>query len=443
MTLSDARSGTMLETCVVEELSPAPAAEEVFRKLSALPHCLYLDSARRDQELGRYSFVTADPFEYLEVPVSPHDDDPLADLARRMASFSAPTIPGLPPFQGGAAGLLSYDFAHRLERLPAARIDEFDVPAMAIGLYDVVVAFDHFAGRAWIISQGFPEQEPNSRRRRAVQRAQKFCRWLEAPIQNGKTRSPVTPNRPVSPADLAPQYPVAEFVASGDGTRISSNFSAAQYIDTVARAIEYIRAGDIFQVNLAQRLLCPAADDSVALYLRLRERNPATFAGYFDLGEFQIVSASPERFLKVVDRQVEARPIKGTRRRTARPEADLFAGDDLRQSEKDNAENVMIVDLLRNDLARVCRPESVVVSELCRLEVYEFVQHLVSVVRGELADGVTALDLVRAAFPGGSITGRRKSARCKSSPNSSRPPAAPIAAASAISVSMARWTRTF
>ena len=195
---------------------------------------------------------------------------------------------------------------------------------------------------------------------------------------------------------------------TADGPRLTSNFSAIQYIDTVARAIEYIRAGDIFQVNLSQRLLCPAADDSVSLYLRLRERNPAPLAGYFDLGEFQIVSASPERFLSVADRQVEARPIKGTRRRTAHPEADLYAGDDLRQSEKDNAENVMIVDLLRNDLSRVCRPESVVVSELCRLEVYEFVQHLVSVVQGELADGIGPLDLLRAAFPGGSITGAPK-----------------------------------
>jgi para-aminobenzoate synthetase component 1 len=408
MTISNIRSGTMLETCVVEELRPAPAAEEVFRKLSALPHCLYLDSARRDRELGRYSFVTADPFEYLESPVSPRDDDPLSDLGRRLAGFTAPTMPGLPPFQGGAAGLLSYDFAHRLERLPAARRDEFEVPAMAIGLYDVVVAFDHFAGRAWIISQGFPEQEPGSRRRRAVQRAQQFRGWLEATNQNGETRSLPASDRRVSLADLSPQYPVAERIASVNGPRLTSDFSAAQYIDTVARAIEYIRAGDIFQVNLAQRLLCPAMDDSVALYLRLRERNPAPLAGYFDLGEFQIVSASPERFLKVVDRHVEARPIKGTRRRTARPEADLFAGDDLRQSEKDNAENVMIVDLLRNDLARVCRPESVVVSELCRLEVYEFVQHLVSVVQGELADGVTPLNLLRAAFPGGSITGAPK-----------------------------------
>jgi para-aminobenzoate synthetase component 1 len=142
--------------------------------------------------------------------------------------------------------------------------------------------------------------------------------------------------------------------------------------------------------------------------LRLRRRNPATFAGYFDVGDFQIVSASPERFLRVRDGQVEARPIKGTRQRTDMPEADLFAGDDLQHSEKDQAENVMIVDLLRNDISRVCRPESVTVTQLCQLETYRYVQHLVSAVRGRLAPGRGPLDLVRAAFPGGSITGAPK-----------------------------------
>jgi para-aminobenzoate synthetase component 1 len=176
----------------------------------------------------------------------------------------------------------------------------------------------------------------------------------------------------------------------------------------VRRAIEYIRAGDVFQVNLAQRLLVPADDDSVALYLRLRQCNPATFGAYFDAGAFQILSASPERFLSVHGGQVEARPIKGTRRRTLSAEADLFAGDDLLQSEKDRAENVMIVDLLRNDLSRACDPETVRVTKLCGLESYQFVQHLVSVVVGRLAEDRTPLDLVRGAFPGGSITGAPK-----------------------------------
>jgi len=189
---------------------------------------------------------------------------------------------------------------------------------------------------------------------------------------------------------------------------LTSSFSEADYLRAVEQAIEYVFAGDVFQVNLAQRLLYPAHGDSVALYLRLRRSNPAPFAGYFDLGDFQIVSSSPERFLRVADRLVETRPIKGTRPWRDREEADLSAGEELRQSEKDRAENVMIVDLLRNDLSRVCDPESVYVSQLCGLETYAYVQHLVSVVRGELRDTCTPLDLLRAAFPGGSITGAPK-----------------------------------
>jgi para-aminobenzoate synthetase component 1 len=164
----------------------------------------------------------------------------------------------------------------------------------------------------------------------------------------------------------------------------------------------------VFQVNLAQRLLFPACGDPAELYLRLRRRNPAPFAGYFDLGDFQIVSASPERFLTVRGGEVEARPIKGTRPRTAHPETDRSAAEALQSSAKDRAENVMIVDLLRNDLSKVCRPESVRVSRLCGLEVYAYVQHLVSVIRGRLRDECGPVDLVRAAFPGGSVTGAPK-----------------------------------
>jgi para-aminobenzoate synthetase component 1 len=176
----------------------------------------------------------------------------------------------------------------------------------------------------------------------------------------------------------------------------------------VRRAIDYIYAGDVFQVNLSQRLLYEATSAPVELYCRLRDRNPAPFAGYLDGGEWQIASASPERFIRVVDSQVETRPIKGTRGRSPYPVADMFTGDVLRASEKDRAENVMIVDLLRNDLSRTCGPESVRVSQLCGLETYEFVQHLVSVVEGRLRPECTPLDVLRSSFPGGSITGAPK-----------------------------------
>jgi para-aminobenzoate synthetase component 1 len=189
---------------------------------------------------------------------------------------------------------------------------------------------------------------------------------------------------------------------------VTSNVSHAAYLAMIRRAVEYIHAGDVFQVNLAQRLLSRASLPPVELYLRLRQRNPAPYAGYFDLGHSQVISASPECFLTVRGGQVETRPIKGTRGRSHLPEADLFAGDELSDSEKDRAENVMIVDLMRNDLSRACLADSVRVEQLCRLETYAYVKHLVSVVRGELKPGLTTWDLLRASFPGGSVTGAPK-----------------------------------
>ena len=383
----------------IEELVPAPAPQQVFLQLCHLPHCLFLDSARQDPVLGRYSFVAADPFGYVELPAD--GSDGLGELARRLAGTSAKTVAGLPPFQGGAAGLFGYELGRSLERLPRPALDEFQVPALAVGLYDVVVAFDHLQDRAWIISQGLPEIDPARRARRAAERLELARDWLFG--RGGTTNGPATPRLPdVCQHELAPQFPLEGF------DWLTSNFSRPGYLHAVRRAIEYVFAGDVFQVNLAQRLLCPARDDSVSLYLRLRERNPAPFAGYFDLGEFQIASASPERFLKVAAGEVETRPIKGTRPRAEDPQARAQAELELLHSEKDRAENVMIVDLLRNDLSRVCRPESVRVSQLCEIETYRYVLHLVSAVRGQLRDECTAADLVRASFPGGSITGAPK-----------------------------------
>jgi len=386
---------------LIEELVPAPDPEYVFLRMSGLPHCLFLDSALHSPQLGRYSFVTADPFDYIEIP--PDGEDGLALLVRSMARWSADTLAGLPPFQGGVAGLFSYELGRSLETLNHPAADEFQTPAMAVGFYDWVVAFDHREDRAWIISQGFPEVHPRRRRRRAAQRLQQVRDWLTGMVMEPK---PGSHTRRLAPGQLVPQYPVDR--PSG----LTSNFTRSAYLQAVQRAIEYIFAGDVFQVNLAQRLLYPAADDSVSLYLRLRQRNAAPFAGYFDLGDFQIVSASPERFLRVSSGlsagHVETRPIKGTCPRRHVPETDREAENRLRRSEKDQAENVMIVDLLRNDLSRVCRPDSVHVSQLCELETYQYVSHLVSTVRGQLREECSPIDLIRAAFPGGSVTGAPK-----------------------------------
>jgi para-aminobenzoate synthetase component 1 len=184
-----------------------------------------------------------------------------------------------------------------------------------------------------------------------------------------------------------------------------SNFSRETYLQAVQRVIEYIRAGDIYQANLSQRLMIPNDEPVIDVYLRLRERNAAPFAGFLQHADWAVLSASPERFLQVQDGVVTTRPIKGTRQRRSPPEADLFTQDELQVSAKDISENVMIVDLLRNDLSRVCRPGTVSVPQLCGVETYETVHHLVSEVRGELLEDRDAWDLLAATFPGGSITG--------------------------------------
>lgn len=396
---------------VVRELCPAPDVEACFLRLRELPYCLLLDSALRNPELGRYSFLMADPFALHQ-----HDDtneqgaaDPFATLSAHLSQYGSPTLPELPPFQGGVAGLLSYDLGREFEKLPMPEFDRQVCPQLLLGSYDVVLAWDHAENRAWLISQGWPEVDPPRRAERAHARLTAFERLLALPLEDVAAASKAWPAQLRWPPQKAPaQNSIRGPRVATHLAGVSSNFTRGEYEAAVERVREYIRAGDVFQVNLAQCLTVSQTEPSWQTYLRLRQRNPATFGGYFDAGAWQLLSASPERFLQVRERAVETRPIKGTRPRTAWPESSLFHGDDLLASDKDRAENIMIVDLLRNDLSRVCEADSVEVPELCRLERYEYVQHLVSVVQGRLAAGKSVWDLFRAAWPGGSITGAPK-----------------------------------
>ncbi len=390
-------------TVLAEEVRPAPAAWEVARRLAGRPHLLFLDSARPGGPLGRYSFVTADPFAWLTARGSrvwldgapQPQSDPFAVLADLLVRYRVAPLPGLPPFQGGAGGLFGYDLCHHLERLPRPRFDEFEVPDLAVGLYDWVAAFDHAGGRAWLISTGLPEMEPARRQRRARERLQAVRRWLSRPAPPPAALAGGT-------VEPALDYPLVGLPG------LASNFTPEGFLSIVRRGIDYIHAGDCFQVNLSQRLLHPATLPPLELYARLRQRNPAPFAAYLDLGDFVIASASPERFVLVRDGQVQTRPIKGTRPRGSTPEEDRRRAEELLASVKDRAENVMIVDLLRNDLGRVCAYGSVRVEAVCRLESYPTVHHLVSEVQGTLRPGLGPVDLLRAAFPGGSVTGAPK-----------------------------------
>jgi para-aminobenzoate synthetase component I len=381
---------------------PSPLAREIpwldplaaFAAVRDLPWPVFLDSARADPRLGRWSYVAADPFLRLTSKDGritsgerSFTGDPFAVLQRALAHYRLEHDPALPvPFQTGAMGYLGYELAHHLERLPHSAQDDLAFPDLMMGLYDVVLAFDLHARRAWLLASGFPETTPEANMHRRKARADLFATRLER----------------------APEVEAAP--AGGTEAAIRSNFTRPAYEAAVRRVVDYILAGDIFQANLSQRFLAELPDglDAFGLHRRLRERNPAPFAAFLDFGDVAIASASPERFLRLEGRRVETRPIKGTRPRGGTPEEDARLGAELLVSEKDRAENVMIVDLLRNDLSRVCRDHSVLTPEICALESFATVHHLVSTVTGELRDGLDAVDLLRATFPGGSITGAPK-----------------------------------
>jgi para-aminobenzoate synthetase component 1 len=332
------------------------------------------------------------------------DEDALAAVRRLLAPHAAPVVPGLPPFQGGVAGYVGYDWGLTLERLPAPRYDDLALDDVVLGLYDWVVAWDHAASRAWLVSTGLPELDAPARQRRAEQRAD----WAMARLAGQEGGVGVMPCGSAPAGPMAPSHPV-EGGWWPDGLGLRSSFSHRAYLEQVAKVRAYIFAGDIFQANLSQRFEARCSEPPWTFYDRLRAHNPAPFAAFMELPDAAIVSASPERFLHVdPSGHVETRPIKGTRARGFGPEHDAALGQALTESAKDRAENLMIVDLMRNDLSRVCTAGSVRVSELFSLERYATVHHLVSTVVGDLAPGQDALDALRLAFPGGSITGAPK-----------------------------------
>ncbi|MBA4067378.1 MAG: aminodeoxychorismate synthase, component I [Isosphaera sp.] len=389
------------------ELVPAPDPWAVARRLAHLPHLLFLDSAEHHPDRGRYSYVSAEPVRFY------HDwwrlprlrGEPLKawgifeSFLQSAARSKTDRVPGLPPFQGGFAGLFGYGSGRQFERVSSPPFNEFDVPDLAYGQYDWVVSFDHEQRRAWVVSDRLSGWDRGATRRRRARRVGGLPDLLRAPHPPAAVTRTASPNEPA----LTPQHPLPGFPG------VTSNFDRAGYEAAVRRAVEYVHAGDVFQVNLSQRLLAPLREHPLDLYARLRTLNPAPFAAYLDLGDFQILSASPERFLRVhPGGEVETRPIKGTRPRGRTPEEDADLARDLAASPKDRAENVMIVDLLRNDLGRVCEFGSVTVPRVCEVETFRYVHHLVSEVRGKLRPGVGPLDLLAAAFPGGSVTGAPK-----------------------------------
>lgn len=363
-----------------------------MRRLAHRPHFTFLDSALRQEQIGRYSYLSSDPFSTLVVSDGQAscdgellDGDPWSVLRNLLAKYPQVHRPDLPPFQGGVSGFFGYNLNRTLERLPAPAICGQSLVQSVLNFYDVVISYDHHNDSCWIVSTAWPEQDAARRIERARRRADEF-------------------------ADLLGRVEVPRSGLSRTAYAWTSNFSRENYTTAVRQVIELIFAGDVFQTNIAQRFSAklPTSFDVIDFYSKLRSSNPAPFAALLRYGKLTIASSSPERFLKLDGRGVETRPIKGTIARSSDPTEDKCRAEVLRTSEKDRAENTMMVDLLRNDLSRVCTASSVQVRELCKLESYASVHHLVSIIEGELTEDQDAVTLLRACFPGGSITGAPK-----------------------------------
>jgi len=369
-----------IESIYCERLCASPHAAGLFARAGRLPWAVWLDSGGSD----RWSIMAVSPRATVTVRgrvtevagaggVRRSFEDPFAVVRAMLPSLPADTSL---PFAGGAVGYCAYDLGRRINGLPMLSAGQGPEPDMAMGVYDTAVLHDHHAAECLLVGYG------NDARARAVRSF-----WKEAAGAAGSAYGP-------GAFELTrPLLPVLE---------------RARYVRAVERIKRYIYAGDCYQVNFAQPFRARISGDPLALYGRLRERARAPFGAYLNLPFAQVLSASPERFLEVVGDAVETQPIKGTRPRADDPAADAAYASALRESPKDRAENLMIVDLLRNDLGRVCRTGSISVPALFELRSYSNVHHLVSTVRGQLRNDADAWDALAACFPGGSITGAPK-----------------------------------
>jgi aminodeoxychorismate synthase component I len=382
-------------TLPMGDLSPV----EAFRRLrahSGLHPVALLESAQSTGPTGRFSFIALNPFLRIRslgstvtltgVVNQTLNDRPLHALRSLLTRYAAPPPPpDLPPFLGGAVGYFGYDLVHFLERLPRSARADAVLPDLDLYLTGAVVAFDHQEAAIIIARTQFDGMDGVS--------TDEIRRALERPsIGHGGHDAPAQ--------------------AAGGGVTVTAGQTQAEYESLVRRCLDYIAAGDIFQANLAHRFTIElGAQQPWAIYRRLRAINPSPFAAFLDFGAVQLVSASPERLVSLQGRRVQTRPIAGTRPRGAERQQDLALIQELLTSEKERAEHLMLIDLERNDLGRVCDYGSIKVDELMVTERYSHVTHLVSNIAGRLYPGKDWLDLFQAVFPGGTVTGVPK-VRC-------------------------------
>ena len=368
---------------IIKEMKPARGAAELYTYFAGTDDSVFLDSSLVNK-LGRYSVIGAVPYlklvkegngfyingekettcsfeTYLKTYLAEHKDKNNTEL----------------PIISGAIGYFSYEYGRKLMEVDSVKEDLVSIPDAVLVFYDFYIIEDRQEQRTYLIANGITGE------------AAKLMDEMETRI-NGK---PVYMQK-----ESDTEYPI----------EVQPNFAKDEYKQAVDRMIRYIIEGDIYIVNMTQQLTVKSDKVPLDVFYDLRENNPSPFGGYFDYGDFQIVCASPERFLKMQKGHVNTRPIKGTRKRGETPEEDMLMRTELENSEKDKSELLMIVDLERNDLNRVCRPGSVKVTELFSVEEYATVFHLVSDIEGDLEESKNVMDLLEAAFPGGSITGAPK-----------------------------------
>ena len=363
----------MLHYKILPYLNP----EQIYVQVASVSGVIYLDSSLSDHHYGRYSYILLNPLvEYVSEGKSFTTD--FVRWAQLISRHQQIYNPELPPFTAGLAGYFSYDLCKQLESIPSVR--SINIPDYHLGLYNQVFAFDHIEQKCFAMVSELDGFQLD------------YAKQMQALIQLYNQAKPVT-KLPDLPSLL-----------------LNSNYTKAEYMVKVQKAREHILDGDIFEVNLSQCFSARIQADYPVdlLYRRLREINPAPFSAYLNMGEVKILSASPERFISIKNRHIETRPIKGTCKRSSDPDTDRQLADNLRNSSKDRAENIMIVDLMRNDLGKICRPSSIKVSQLCGVESFTNLHHLVSVIEGELNPDSSILDVLIACFPGGSITGAPK-----------------------------------
>jgi len=394
-------------------LSDALTPVSAFHKLDAGRCACLFESVVGGEKVGRYSFLAIEPFFEIEaygtrvttnaytgvsaagVPTLVTRQfelaNPLEELRRRVEAIRAVRLPGLPPFCSGAVGYAGYDTVRYFEHLPNSPPDDRQVPDMAFAFYDQMVVFDNVTKAIIVVVMGRlekPGQDPAQAYAKACQRVDRLVQQLgEAPCT-------------LRPVDICPDSDV----------RISyrSNFTQEAFERAVQRCVEYIRAGDIFQVVISQRLETPIRCHPFEIYRRLRVINPSPFMFYLRTPSVTLVGSSPEVMVRVVNRQITVRPLAGTRRRGQTEEEDQRLAEELLADPKERAEHVMLVDLGRNDVGRVCRYRSVKLTDVMTIERYSHVMHITSNVSGELADGRTAFDALQACLPAGTVTGAPK-----------------------------------